>query len=426
MRGRRKRRTTLALVLLVQGVSASAAATRVALVVVATDQKLEREALELQFSVAKNLATDRGIELIDLTAKYAPEQVERAVAQTKAAELALRDVRAYVERLEYEDAKERAEAALADLRTGDFRVLREPVLELLVRLAAIKNALGIDDHGAAELGQALVISPQLDAPREWNSKERGWFNSTRKAIASAEASHVRLESEGGAGLVWLDGQLLGSTPVTVTDALAGRHYLTFVAPGRGPEHRSELFGAIDRVVFSPQLNENGRTYRAHLASIATGLPLGDPTDEAGKLLAWVQADELLVIALSGETGAPKGTVLRRSTTGVVPVADVPALTSRTATEALMLCLDSRAVARPVQFAPNSQTTQSSQVDSHRSRAPTIVLLASAAAAIVAGGILIGAGHGAYDQTMKTQLLGSGYGVLGASALCAGIGIFLMW
>lgn len=177
---------------------ASAGVTRALLVVVSTDEEGERKALLLQRGVTELLSADPRLELVEPASRYAPQETERATRQLDAAHSALEAVRAAVRRLEYEEARSRAEAALAETRSGDFRLLRAVALDLLLELAAIEHALEVNDSGAGELTQALIIEPRLEVPRGWNSKDRAWFSQMQQTVAAGKARPVRLEREAGA------------------------------------------------------------------------------------------------------------------------------------------------------------------------------------------------------------------------------------
>lgn len=422
---------------------AGAAVTRVVFVVVPTEEKAERKALELQLGVAEALSMDPRLELLDPATRYAPQVAERTTRQLDDAHAALEDVRAMVGRVEYAEARTRAESALTELRTGDFRVLKTVTLELLVQLASVKNALEVDDRGEAELSQALVIEPKLEPLRGWNSKERARFSAVQKTVASGKARPVRLEASSGTGWVWLDGRLLGLTPVTVSDVRPGRHFLTFVALGAEAEHRSEQFGSIESVVFTPVVTAEGRNYRAILASVASGFLQGEPVIAATELLTWARADEVMVVAVSQGAGAK---VFRFSAVGRVPMTEVAVATPQAVAEAVKQAFERRMeqpaveAALPMAAAPVQSTTKEKV---HRSRVPGVVLLSLAAAAVAAGTVLVLAGKNAYADANATipqvedvryrqavsasnTLSAVGLGAFGGAAVSAVVGLALVW
>ena len=375
---------------------ASAGVTRALLVVVSTDEKGERQAMELQLGLAELVSADPRIELVDPASRYAPQEAERTARQVVTAQAALEAVRSAVRRLEYEEARARAEAALTETRSGDFRALRAVKLDLLVELTAIEHALDVDDRGAADLTQALVIDPKLQVPRGWNSKERAWFSKMKRTVAAEKPRPVRLEREGDPGWVWIDGRLVGLTPVTVSNARPGKHFFTFVAPGAETEHRFERIGSVDRLAFSPSVTAEGTICRALLASLATGFRQGDPEKTAATLLTWARADELVAIAVSP---GGKARVLRLSTAGRVPVMEVAGATPQALAEAVRQCFEQRLEQPPAEAAVATVVApvEAANGPAKRSKVPGVVLLSLAGAAVVAGTVLLIAGRNTYTK-----------------------------
>ena len=411
--------------------AASAAVTRVALVVVPTEEGAERAALELERALTESLAKDPRLAIIDPVERYAPQAAERTARQLEAGKAALEAVKASVGRLEYPEARQRAEAALAELRAPDFRALKGVVLELLLHLAAIKHALEVADRGTAELTQALLLDSKLTVPREWNSQEKAWFAQTRQLVTAAPPRTVRLERDGPPGWVWVDGQLVGLTPVTLSDVRPGRHFFTFVAPGV-EEHPSELLGDLERVTFAPSESSEGRSYRALRAALASGFRQGEPTAAAAELMTWCKVDEVLAVAVGGTVGAR---VFRSGAAGRVPVTEAAVASPAMVAEVVRLALD-RKLEPPV--APPSPPAPQ---EAARSKAPGVVLLAVAAAAVVAGAVLVKVSRDAYSQTGKiaqvetapydqavnhaNTLLGSGIGAFGGAVAFGGAGVVLL-
>lgn len=420
---------------------ASAGVTRALLVVVPTDEKGERQAMELERSLAVLLSTDPRIELVEPASRYVPQEAERTARQVDTARAALEAVRSAVRRLEYEEARARAEAALIETRSGDFRALREVELDLLVELAAIEHALEVDDRGAADLAQALVIEPQLQVPRGWNSKERAWFSKMKRTVAASKPRPVRLDREGDPGWVWIDGRLVGLTPVTVSDARPGKHFFTFVAPGAEAEHRFERLGSLDRLAFSPSVTAEGQIYRALLASLAAGFRQGDPGKTAAALLTWARVDELFAIAVSRHERAK---VLRLTTAGRVPVMEIEVATPQALAEAVRQSFERRLEQPPVEAAV---ATVVAPVDTangsvKRSKVPGVVLLSLAGAAVITGTALLIVGRNTYAKagsipqieqdryqqalSQSNTLAGAGLGAFGGAVVSAGIGFALVW
>jgi hypothetical protein len=409
----------------------ASAATRAMLVVVPAEDRAERQALELERALSDLLASDPRVALVDPSSRYALEATDRTARQLEAGRAALEAVKAAVGRVEYPEARALAAAALAELAGGDFRVLKGLFLELLMQLAAIEHALDVDDRGTAELFQALLIDSKLAVPRGWNSQAKAWFAQTKHAVAATGARPVRLEHDGAPGWVWVDGELVGVTPVTAS-LRPGRHFFTFSAPGV-EEHRSELMGDLERVTFAPEESADGRNYRALRATLASGFRRDDPIDAARALLRWSASDEVLAVAVGATAGA---SVLRIGASGWVPVTEGAVASPQAVAEVVLQVLE-RALEQPVRTQP-----QSVPLKAARSSVPGVVLLAVSAAAVVAGAVLVIEGEDVFAKTkgipqVETEqydravsrsniLMGAGIGAFGGAALCGGAGMLLLW
>jgi hypothetical protein len=436
----------VALAFVVSG-SAGAVVKRVAFVVVPTDAKDTSAALELERAAVASLAEDVRLDLIDPSARYAPASLKLTAAQLEEARSAEQEVSALADRLELPAARARAEVSLEALRFADFRSLREVYLLLLVDLARVKHTLRVDDGGASELVRALVIEPELAVPRGLNSAERAWFLGARHAMAVARrASPVTIDSSGGPGWVWLDGRFRGLAPVTISNVPAGRHFITFAAVGAEPQHRSELLGTLARVTFTSPLSPEGHAWLGLMASLASALRRGVP-GAAVELLAWTGAEVAIVVSLTAQRPSKVSCFSAVESSELeLDASATPLMVAQRALEALE-ALDLRP-GLPVPapkvsgaIALASQGGLAVEAQPPRSRAPGIVLLSVAAAAVAAGTVLAIAGRMSSDRVQGSdvgqvtyhqgiqaanQLASSSLCVFGGAAIAAGVGVALVW
>lgn len=423
---------------------AHAAISNVLFVVVPLDDEAERDALEFERTVAAALSADQRLELVDPTLRYASAANDRVAKQLADAKQIADEVASLVSQLEFEAAKPKAEAALSAVREADLRVLKEQYVRLLVQLARIKLALKDADGCRAELTKAFTIDPALAAPRDLNKAEREAFAGAQKATSEqAAARAVTVRSTGPAAMVWVDGQYVGVTPVTVSDAKPGRHFITAVAPGSQPELRSDLFGSVEGISVSPGVSADGRSYRGALASLASGLKRGDPRAAAQELRDWAKADEVIAVGLSSQR---KATVYRLATAGAVGPTELQL--GDNARQALSDAVRAAFDAAPAELKPGASastapTPVSTAVEAEapqKSRVPGVVVVV-AGAALIAGGVgLAIAAQGANRDALMTpqaddatykQKLGSANGLAGASigvivagVVAAGVGVVL--
>lgn len=425
----------LLMTLVLSALASSAGVRRVAVVVIPTEEAMEREAMALEFATTDVLAGDPRYELVSTSALIAQADVARTALQRERALSAVEETASLLDRLELGAARAKAEAAIAELQTCDLRALRQPMLQLLLYLARIKHTLKVDDGGATELTQALLIDAELEAPRGLNTAERAWWaRAKRAAEATPKASPVTIEGADGAGWVWVDGRFRGVSPVTVDDVRPGRHFITFVATGAEPDHRSELLGTVARVTFSRRLTAEGRDYRALRASVIAGLRRGETGKAEADLRSWCKADDLVVATLT----APGGLRLIRSSGSSTSTSEVGAVTPRALADAVLEALDRPLIVEVLKPQTEPAAPEARAV---RSRTPSIVLLSLAAAAVAVGIILAVTGQMTYSASsdssvsqvearqgiLKARTLAYGsIGVFGGAALAASAGLVLMW
>ncbi len=413
--------------------------TRVFFVVVPIEENVDRDALRLQISSSQVLKKDSRLEVVEPPGLT---HAGKAVDATKAVD----EVNALVVQIDYAGAKSRAEVALSALKAADFRVIRSQYLQLLIQSARIKFALKADNHGATDLSDAFVLDTALDAPRDLNTKERSWFEAARKtSLAAPRAAAVMIESSGRNGWVWVDGQFVGVTPVSVPNAAVGRHFITFLAPGAEVLHRSELLGSIARVRLSAEPTEAGRTYLALVAGLAAGIRKGTPQAAAIELLRWSKSDELMAVGLSGSS-EPKATVLRFTNAGTVPARTIDLAEeggqAQAVAQAALAAFDTPIVAQA--GAPSSAVRAPPQVEvrAGKSKAPAVAMFAVALAGVAVGTGMLVAGQSSFsgarsipqvDQAEYAQTVGRGRGLTGGgiaavsvAAAAVGVGVVLLW
>jgi hypothetical protein len=293
-------RASLTAVLLVSALASDSRAgvTRVLVAVGATDEASSVRALDAQLDLLQVLRRDERLQLVDPATRYAREDVAEATRVAALAKASVEEVDALMAQADFEAARATCEKAIAALQGADFRVAREAWVRLMLHLARIKLALHVDDFGAAELAQALAVAPDAAPLRGLNTAERKAFDAARALWASRErAAPARLEAE-QPGWVWVDGKLVGLTPVTVKGLAPGRHFITWVTPGGRVAASSELFGSITRVPVSTTITREGHTYRALLASLDAGLRRASPVGAARELRTWGGVDEVVVVGFS--------------------------------------------------------------------------------------------------------------------------------
>lgn len=420
--------------------SSHASVPRVLVVVVPVDEGSTSAALVTEASVTSMLAQDDRLQVVDPASRYAPDDAVGSQTKLAAARAALEEISGLLASVDYEPARAKAEQAIAALRGGDFRTVRDVYVQLLMNLARIKKALKVDDGGAAELDQALAIDPDASALRGLNGEEKKAFEAAKAAArAGPRAAAVTISSE-QRGWLWVDGRPRGVTPVTVADLSLGRHFVTFVVPGASASVQSELFGAISSLVVSAPVTQEGRTYRGLVAALGAGMKKREELAQANALREWARVDEVIAVGVSS---AALPNVLRVGAAGQarrVSKEASPAAIVTTIRELVDEPLRAD-VAAAVVVAP-SATAPAVESAASGSKAPGWVMVAIGVGLGIAGAVCIGAGQGEYQRARmipqpQEQAYASavatgralnygGVGAVGAGLLVAGIGVAVVW
>jgi hypothetical protein len=138
----------------------------------------------------------------------------------------------------------------------------------------------------------------------------------RERQGKAEAAQVRFEVTSEVPtVVWLDGRLLGPTPLTA-QTRAGRHRLVAMSPGRLAWQREESIGSGTRIDVLGDDTSDGPTLRATLAALAGGFRTGEYLAPVKRFLTAANVPEVLVVGLVQSDGGLETRLVRMSAAGV--------------------------------------------------------------------------------------------------------------
>jgi hypothetical protein len=121
------------------------------------------------------------------------------------------------------------------------------VVDAYALLAAVQYNTGRDDEGARSLNQALALAPDRELPlAQTSALFARVVADARKALKDGPKGVVVLESSPANAPVQLDGQALGSAPLTVRDVPPGLHFWRATLPS------GEVVGGVVEVAAGKQ------------------------------------------------------------------------------------------------------------------------------------------------------------------------------
>lgn len=121
------------------------------------------------------------------------------------------------------------------------------VVDAWALLAAVQFNTGKDDEGARSLNQALALAPERELPlAQTSALFARVVADSRKALQDGPRGALMLESAPSNAPVLLDGQALGSTPLSVKDVPPGLHFWKATLPS------GEALGGVVEVTAGKQ------------------------------------------------------------------------------------------------------------------------------------------------------------------------------
>lgn len=259
---------------------------RVLVVVVATDDARPR-ALTLTAELSAALRGDERLELTAFDDLVEPKEARRRRDETTRGLEAWR--RAELERKANGEAPGVYGEALSHFDAGDWREAVD------ARLSALGWS-ALEAKNEAALLQLFTVRPAFVFPPT-DPETAAFIDAQRSAKAEAAQVEISIVSDVPA-LVWLDGELQGTTPLSPR-LLAGRHRLVAMSPGRRLVQQEELLesGSVVRLSFTD--SSGGPALRAALEAVSGGFRTGDYLVPVKRLLDLTKVPEVVVVGLTG-------------------------------------------------------------------------------------------------------------------------------
>ncbi|MBI5510020.1 MAG: PEGA domain-containing protein [Deltaproteobacteria bacterium] len=177
-----------------------------------------------------------------------------------------------------------------------------PLADTLAMIAASHLLLGADKKARATLERLLTVAPDY-APEDavFNPQMMGVFASLAAKLGDSTFGEINVTVQPPGAAVFLDGRLVGSTPLTIKEVRKGRHIVTATARGHGRQSknvdvkpRATPDVALTLTALPKRTPDLGELAGRALASLGGG---GEADVKA--LLAATHTDQALFVVASG-------------------------------------------------------------------------------------------------------------------------------
>jgi hypothetical protein len=215
--------------------------------------------------------------LVDAKKEKAVGGAEEAIENARKAVTEAKELRA---KKKFRLAEEALQRAITAYKSSSA-VLPEvgEVVDAYALLSAVQYNTGRDEEGAKSLNQAITMAPDRELPlAQTSALFSRVVSDARKVLKDGAKGSVMLESSPSNAPVLLDGQALGTTPLSVKDVPPGLHFWKATLPS------GEALGGVVEVLA-------GKTATAKAASASK-----DPESRLLSSLAQNKLDADLVTA----------------------------------------------------------------------------------------------------------------------------------
>ncbi|MBI4510874.1 MAG: PEGA domain-containing protein [Deltaproteobacteria bacterium] len=326
-----------------------------------------------------------------------PAQVPEAIARTRAQAL-LEQAREAYAGFEYDLALDRLRQAEAILRTA------EPSVESVGLLADVNQAMGLIYAGRGDKRRAVEsfrlvnrLTPDRAAldPGTYRPQVVTLYANAVKQnadTAAASAGSARISTEPSPATIWINGQVVGTSPLDIPTLEGGDHYITATLEGhsaRTERIRIDPSRALDLPLLLPRVSPVERAQSIRRRLMGSKVPPEELARVADALANLASAD-ILVLLDQDANGTPRAIVYDASEGKLGPW-----LMAKSGT-ALVPSLPQAAKQAPVAVPEAGKVARDLKLDLQPNRPHSVPArpwyrTGWGRAALIGGGLLIGAG-----------------------------------
>ncbi len=199
----------------------------------------------------------------------------------------------------------------SDLSQGVQGLLDALALRAIASLSkGDKSGFNNDAQRVLAIDPAFVFDPSRLTPAAQAALEP-----LRKKVKAAAPAALELTSTPPNAWAYVDGEFRGVTPITVPGLAPGSHIVTLVATGFELVQEKVFAGSGAAPAFTLKSSTRGKEVLARVGELRAALERGEPSAAAGALAAFIQAEELIVAAVSSDKGQIQIAVFRVAADG---------------------------------------------------------------------------------------------------------------
>jgi hypothetical protein len=364
---------------------ARAETRKVAAAAVALDPTLEGEAALATAALEASLARDARVSAVSLVAVARGGPDERRARADEAGKLLPLAVDAF-DGMEFATALLKARAAVALYEESDLRESMGALLDAIAIEALALFAQGKKNDARTAMNRLLLLKPDYKwNPARLTPEASKLCEEARSKLRSRPKGSLEVRTQPVSALVFVDGVLKGTSPLALSDLVAGSHHVTAYAAGYALAQDKGFAGPGGATALTLSPLADGQ----RLLALLQGLRDAPGPDAAGALARWAKADEVLAVALKSSGRGLVASALRADSKGRLIAKADRTLAGRG--EAARADLD--ALARELLSAAEAPQTEAVATTAAKAPPPPVVEKASSPinAGRVAGFTLLGVG-----------------------------------
>jgi hypothetical protein len=266
---------------------------KVAAAAVALEPSLEGEAILATAALEASLARDARVNAVSLANLARGGQDERREKAGLAAKLLPQAVDAF-DAMEFASAVAKARSAIVLYEESDLRESMGSLLDAIAIEALALFAQGKKGDARTSMNRLLSLKPDYKwNPARLTPEASKLCDEARAKLRSRPKGALEVRTQPVPALVFVDGVLRGTSPVALTDLVAGSHYVSAYATGYALSQEKGFAGPGGATALALSPLADGQ----RLLALLQGLRDAPGPDAAGALASWAKADEMLAVTL---------------------------------------------------------------------------------------------------------------------------------